>query len=61
MLPSYHEGMPISVIEAMAAGLPVIATHVGGIPDLVTDGENGLLVSPGQPEELAAALAELIK
>jgi glycosyltransferase involved in cell wall biosynthesis len=60
ILPSYHEGMPISVLEAMASSLPVVATHVGGLPDLVADGENGLLVSPGQPGELAEALAELI-
>ncbi len=60
VLPSYHEGMPISLIEAMAAGLALIATNVGGIPDLVTDGENGLLVRPGRPAKLAEALARLI-
>ena len=60
VLPSYHEGMPISLIEAMAAGIPVVATNVGGIPDLVIDRENGLLVQAGKPEELAAALAGLI-
>jgi len=57
--PSYHEGMPISVIEAMACGLAIVATRVGGLPDLVTDGVNGILVEPGRPDELAVALESL--
>jgi glycosyltransferase involved in cell wall biosynthesis len=57
--PSYHEGMPMAVLEAMACALPVIATRVGGLPDLVTNGENGLLVEAGQPEQLADAMARL--
>jgi glycosyltransferase involved in cell wall biosynthesis len=57
--PSYHEGMPIAVIEAMACGLPIVATRVGGLPDLVSDGVNGVLVEPGQPDQLAAALHKL--
>lgn len=60
VLPSYHEGMPVSVIEAMAAGLPVVATNVGGIPDLVVSGETGLLVPPGEPLLLADALRRMI-
>jgi glycosyltransferase involved in cell wall biosynthesis len=60
VLPSHHEGLPISIIEAMAAGLPVIGTRVGGIPDLVTTGENGILVEPKNPAGLANALAALI-
>ena len=58
--PSYHEGMPMAVIEAMACGLPVIATQVGGLPDLVLPGVNGLLVPAGQPDQLANAIQQLI-
>lgn len=57
--PSYHEGMPIAVIEAMACGLPIIATRVGGLPDLVSDGINGMLVDAGRPDQLVAALEYL--
>lgn len=58
--PSYYEGMPMAVLEAMACALPVIATRTGGLPDLVKEGINGLLVEPGKPEELAGALQILL-
>jgi glycosyltransferase involved in cell wall biosynthesis len=54
--PSRADNLPLAILEAMAAGLPVIGTRVGGIPELVVDGETGLLVDPERPEELAAAL-----
>ncbi len=53
VLPTYAEAMPMSVIEAMAAGLPTISTTVGGIPELINDGEDGLLIRPGDVNALA--------
>jgi glycosyltransferase involved in cell wall biosynthesis len=61
VLPSGNEGTPVSVIEALAAGTPVVATRVGGVPDVVRDGEDGFLVEPGASDELAARLAELAR
>jgi glycosyltransferase involved in cell wall biosynthesis len=61
VLPSGNEGTPVSVIEALAAGRPVVATRVGGIPDVVRDGEDGFLVEPGATDELAGRLAELAR
>jgi glycosyltransferase involved in cell wall biosynthesis len=57
--PSYCEGMPIAVIEAMASGLPIISTRVGGLPDLVKDGINGILVEAGHPDQLVRAILSL--
>lgn len=59
VLSSRSEAMPMVVLEAMAAGLPVVGSAVGGMPELVVDGETGLLVAPGDPQALAAALSRL--
>jgi len=57
--PSRADNLPLAVLEAMAAGLPVIGTRVGGIPELVVDGETGILVEPEDPPALAQALDSL--
>ncbi len=60
-LPSFAEGVPVVLMEAMAMGLPVVATNVMGVPELVDDGVNGLLVSPGRADLLSAAIERLIQ
>ena len=60
VLPSLYEDLSSALIEAMAAGLPVVATGVGGTADLVQDGVNGLLVPPGDPAALAAAISRVL-
>jgi glycosyltransferase involved in cell wall biosynthesis len=60
VLCSLSEGFPNSIVEAMAAARPVVATDVGGVADAVSDGQTGLLVPPSNPERLAAAIEELL-
>src|SRR5690606_16750978 len=59
VMSSVFEGFPLAVLEALAAGAPVVATRVGGVPDAVTDGIEGLLVDPGDVEALATAIVTL--
>ena len=61
LLPSYTEGIPNVILEAMASGLPVITTPVGGIPSVVQEGVTGLFVTPGNKNELLAAILKLLK
>jgi len=61
VLPTWREGFPNVVLEAMAAGLPVVATPVGAIPDAVREGEEGLLIPPRDVQALEAALRQLVE
>lgn len=61
VLPSYVENLPVAILEAMAAALPVVSTRIGGIPDLVEDGETGLLTEPGDVASIANAVLRLLK
>jgi glycosyltransferase involved in cell wall biosynthesis/SAM-dependent methyltransferase len=61
LLPSLNEGYGKAIVEAMCAGLPVVATRVGGVPELIKDGETGLLVSPADPAAIARAVGGLIR
>jgi glycosyltransferase involved in cell wall biosynthesis len=61
VLSSDYEGSPLSVMEYMAAGLPVVSTRVGGVPELVEDGREGLLVPPRDPAALADAIRRLLR
>ena len=59
-LASLEENLPMVILEAMALGLPAVATAVGGIPECVVSGETGLLVPPADPQAMAAAVAGLL-
>jgi glycosyltransferase involved in cell wall biosynthesis len=59
--PALSEGLPLAVLQAMAAGKPILATRVGGIPEAIRDGIEGLLVEPRDPEALTSGLAQLIR
>lgn len=60
VLPSVKEGWPYTILEAQKAGLPIIATKVGGVPEIITDNENGLLVPPADPAGLQKAIQKLL-
>ena len=60
VMPSFWEGLPLAMVLAMGAGLPVVATRVAGIPEVIQDGVNGLLVTPGESGELGAALSRVV-
>ena len=59
-LSSANEGTPVAVIEALAAGKPIVATAVGGTPEVVSDGQSGLLVPPANPRALACAIGKVL-
>lgn len=61
LLPSYGEGMPMCILEAMGLGLPVVSTDVGGVPRLVENGVNGYLCEPGNAEAIACAIVSLLE
>lgn len=61
VLPSFSEGLPNVVLEAMAFKIPVIATSVGGVPEIINDGQNGLLVPPEKPDDLSKKMIQLLK
>jgi glycosyltransferase involved in cell wall biosynthesis len=61
MLASEYEGLPVAVLEAMALGRAVVATHVGGLPSAINDGEHGILVPPGNPDALASSVIDLLR
>lgn len=61
VLPSFYEGLPLTAVETLAAGLPLVATAVDGTPEVVLDGKTGLLVPPGDPAAMAGAIRQLAR
>jgi glycosyltransferase involved in cell wall biosynthesis len=61
VLPSLGEGLPVTLLEAMAMGRPMVATRVGGVPDVIDDAHDGLIVPPADPDSLRAALERILK
>ncbi len=61
ILPTYNDNSPYTILEAMACGIPVVASNVGGIPEIITNGYDGILVNPGSPEALADAIIDLLQ
>ena len=60
VMSSVAEGLGTAVLDAMAAGKPVVATQAGGLPEIISDGKTGRLVAPGDPSALAAAMVDLL-
>jgi glycosyltransferase involved in cell wall biosynthesis len=61
VMSSFAEGVPVVLMEAMAAGVPVIATHIAGIPELIDDGRTGFLTPPGDAETLAERIVQVLE
>ena len=61
VFPSYHEGLPTAILEAMSCGIPIIATDVRGNKDLISNGENGILIPPRNPRKIAESISILLK
>ena len=60
VLPSYTEGLPNVLLEAAACHVPIVATRVGGVPEIITEGESGFLVDPGNTKQLSAAIEQFL-
>ncbi|MBC1937008.1 glycosyltransferase family 4 protein [Listeria grandensis] len=61
ILPSYHEGLPMAILETMACGIPNLSTRVGGIPQAITDNENGMLIEAGDTDQLATKIIRFLE